>query len=181
MKFKSHFLAALCGLALAAGFAGHSQAAAVTWNVSASFNDGGTLTGYIATNVYGYISSFDVVTSSGSSFSGANYTPPNTTPGAFAKNTFDYSIANYQNGKPLDLVLTFASSLGTASASNILTSGYECAGSWSCGAASNTRATVSGSAVAVPGPIAGTGPLALLGAAGVFLAMRRRSSARRSD
>jgi hypothetical protein len=118
-------LAALAGLLMVADAAGQSRAADQTgvWKINATFSDGGTLSGFISTNYYGYISTFDLVTTLGATFSGANYINGQTTSGGGGANVFNY----FTNGaSPDSLILTFANSLQLVSGNNQITGGGEC-------------------------------------------------------
>ena len=69
--------AAFSGAVLAAAMTS-AASADVIWNVTGTFNDGGTLSGTFLINQYGYIdynAGYDLVTTAGSILPGFTYTP----------------------------------------------------------------------------------------------------------
>ena len=131
-----------------------AQAADITWNVSGTFNDGGTLTGSFNINQYGYLDGYDLTTSGGS-MPGIGYTPANS---YFANGNFYFDA---QPGYQGDLHLEFLNSLSVASANNPILGGnpgpsFECQGSYSCfdqqGGTTRFLAEGAASAAGVPEP-----------------------------
>jgi hypothetical protein len=156
-------------------FAGVSAANAdVIWNVTGTFNDGGTLSGTFGIDQYGYLSGYDLLTTPGGIGSGLNYTPGNS---YHATGMF---YVDAQPGYFGDLHLTFLDDLSFALASNPIIGGvggpsWECEASWSCYIPDGgpTRYIASGFAsAAVPEPIT----LSLFGSglAGAYAIRRRR-------
>lgn len=125
-----------------AAFSGALFAAAMTsaasadvmWNVTGTFNDGGTLSGTFLINQYGYIdynAGYDLVTTGGSVLPGFTYTQNDS---YWSNGTFyvDFEPSDYG-----DLHLTFLDNLGVGSLDNPLVGGapgpsWECGGSYSC-------------------------------------------------
>ena len=119
------------GFALIAASAMVSGAAQadVTWYVTGTFDDGGTLSGYFTVDVYGYpTTDYSITTTGGTSYAGLSYKPiaesglnssnPDNTP-ALVVFSQDFTAEN--------LYLNFADLLKTGSAHNPITTGsYEC-------------------------------------------------------
>jgi len=140
------------------------------WLTGAAFDDGTLLSGEFTTNVYGYVSSWNLTTETNGVFTGYDYT----------NGGIDYSASgshfiDFQPGYFSDLHIVFQDDLTIPSPeiNPIVTGGasYECQGSYSCFVpAGATRYLVSGEAV-VPEPAAWG--LMLVGFAGVGCALRR--------
>jgi hypothetical protein len=124
----------------------------VTWVVSGTFDDGGTVSGHFTIDVYGYLeNNFNLQTTAGSTLPGFDYTASDS---YYSNGTF---YVDFQRSYFQDLHLTFADNLGVASSDNPIVGGspgpsWECAGSYSCylPADGPTRYIASGSASAVP-------------------------------
>src|SRR5690348_4785079 len=89
----------------------------VVWSVNGTFQDGGTLSGTFTINVYGYLSDYDLKTSSVTPFGGFEYTPADS---YWSNGTF-YLAA--QPGYFGDLHLEFAGNLTVASFNNPIVPG----------------------------------------------------------
>ena len=168
MKFKSLLLAACCGVVVATVTSGASSAD-TQWDVSGLFNDGGNLSGVVTSNVYNYLSSWNLVTTAGSEFVGAVYDAADGNYSSQFAPTYEVAFNSGLNAPPtLFAQLTSASNNGAL----LNFSGYECTG-FTCNSSTAIR-TFTGAAVAVPGPEAGTGfVFASLAAACLFWRRRR--------
>jgi hypothetical protein len=107
-----------------------AQAADITWTVSGTFSDGGTLAGTFNINQYGFLDGYNLTTSGGS-MPGIGYTPANS---YYANGDFYFDA---QPGYQGDLHLEFLDSLAIASNNNPIIGGnpgpsFECQGSYSC-------------------------------------------------
>ena len=140
--------------------------AAVTWNITGVFNDGGTLSGTITLNVYDFLQKdFTLTTTAGSLESGFTYTASdsyfsNTNPSYAPKPIYIDFEPQYQS----DLHIQFANDLGVAAPVDKIVGGlggpsFECIHSWSCPGPGMpgyaVRYLVSGQATLVGGPVAG--------------------------
>jgi hypothetical protein len=148
----------------------------VTWLVSGTFDDGGTLSGHFTIDQYGYLEdNFSLTTTAGSTLPGFTY---NASDSYYSNGTL---YVDFQPGYDADLHLTFADSLLVASSDNPLEGGspgpsWECASSYSCyvPAGGPTRYISSGSAVGtIPEP--STWAMMLLGFAGLGISGYRAS------
>jgi len=162
-----------CAAAIAVATAPSTASADVTWTVTGSFDDGGSLSGFFNINVYGFLAGYDLKTTVGSTDAAFDYTPSNS---YYSNGTFYVDAQpQYQS----DLHLTFANDLGVASASNPIVGGsqgpsWECQGSYNCYLPANgaIRYITSGSASAlVPEPAAWA--LMMVGFGGLGSALRR--------
>lgn len=151
----------------------------VTWLVDANFADGGTVSGYFTVNTYGYLSSFDLLTTPGDGFASFDYTDQNS---YFSNGAFYVDAQpKYQS----DLHLVFADDLNVAVANNPVLGGddgpsYECQGSFSCYVPTDgaIRYITDGFAsAAVPEPASWAMMLAGFGALGAALRGQRRKLA----
>jgi hypothetical protein len=149
--FKMLFVAAaFAAMAVPAA----AQAADITWTVSGTFNDGGSLGGTFNINQYGFLDGYDLTTSGGS-MPGIGYTPANS---YFSNGNFYFDA---QPGYQGDLHIDFLDSLTVATANNPIIGGnpgpsFECQGSYSCfdqqGGTTRFLAEGSATAGAVPEP-----------------------------
>lgn len=131
-------LFAAIGCAAAVLAAPAVASADVHWQVDATFDDGGSLTGWFDINVYGYIMDYDLVTTAGSVVTtGRSYTPQNS----YWNNSVEAPLwIEAWNDDPAyfgGLHLQFLNDLVTASASNPIVGGspgpsWECRDSWIC-------------------------------------------------
>lgn len=132
LGFKMRMKALFAAAALAVGLATVPAKADVTWYVTGTFNDGGTLTGQFTLNVYGFLlNDFSFTTTAGSALPGFTY---NSSTSYYSNGTF---FTDAQPGYFGDLHLTFANDLNVGSLNNPLVGGapgpsWECASSWSC-------------------------------------------------
>jgi hypothetical protein len=123
------------------------------------FNDAGTASGFFTLNTYGYVSSYDVVTTAGSIMGGATYATGMGQPSTTINPTND-SITFNLSGYDGFLLLTFADTLFPPSSTvdPIVTGGasFECSSyetlSSTCGSNGVERIVTSGSAI-VPEPV----------------------------
>jgi hypothetical protein len=169
-------LVAGCAMALTTAAAPSIASADVHWLVNGTFDDGGTVGGYFNINAYGYLSGYDLKTTTGTTEPGFDYNPGDS---YFANGTFYVDAqAQYQS----DLHLDFVNGLSVASASNPILGGspgpsWECQGSFSCyipqGGAIRYIAGGFASA-AVPEPAAWTLMLTGFAAIGAGLRLARR-------
>ncbi len=143
-----------------------------------TFNDGGTAVGYFDLNVYGYLSDFNLATTSGSILAGNTYIaggPVGTPP----SNSFTFNTT----GSVFDLVLDLAAPLGFASggadaiipgsaAGSVLAGSYEvCVSNQvACGVPFGTARLITSGDVYAPEPTA----LSLLAAGVVLTSVARR-------
>ncbi len=174
-------LLAIAGCALALIAVAPSVASAdVVWTVTGAFDDGGTLSGFFDTNVYGYLSGFNLQTTTGTSDVAFDY---NASDSYYSNGTF---YVDAQPGYQSDLHLQFANSLSVASANNTIQGGHagpswECQGSYGCYLPSggSIRYLTSGyaSTGAVPEPAAWTMMIVGFGGIGAVLRRRRIASA----
>jgi hypothetical protein len=126
--------AASCAAALTAAMAPSAAHADVTWNVTGTFDDNGTVSGFFNINVYGYLDGYDLKTTNGSPqgpVTAFDYTPADS---YFSNGTF---YVDAQPGYEADLHLEFTDDLSVPLAYNPIKGGeggpsYECQGSFSC-------------------------------------------------
>ena len=134
--------------ALAAAFSffaiGHSQEAKadVVYVLSGvTFDDGGTATGSFTINTSGYLESYNITTTLGSTISGYSYTSPAPNAGQIVPNSPPASgILVFPNVDPYEaqLELKFQNPFGSPGVDPILTGpsptgpSFECTGSFSC-------------------------------------------------
>jgi hypothetical protein len=184
---KMALAAAGCAMALTATPA----AADVTWYVTGTFDDGGQLSGYFTVNVYGYLTSYDLLAGPGGLHgTDFDYTPAttyksNTVSAPFRLNAWDRDPP-YKGG----LQLVFESAFLTPAARNDLVTNlagenpsWECRDSWVCPTTApgqnQTRFLESGRAstsrALVPEPA--TWALMILGFGTAGAALRRRRTA----
>ena len=131
------FVRGACAAAAALlGFGGAAQAA-TTWNISGTFNDGGTLSGTITLNDYDFLQDdFTLTTTAGSVESGFTYTAANS----FYSNTNPSYVSlpiyiDFQPGYTSELHVQFANDLGVSAPTDAIIGGYqsfECLNSFSC-------------------------------------------------
>ena len=181
MKFvasKRLLAIAGCAAALMAAAAPSAASADVVWTVTGNFNDGGSLSGFFDINVYGFLSGFNLQTTTGSTDTAFDYNPSNS---YYSNGTFYVDAEpSYQS----DLHLQFVNSLSVASANNPIQGGqgghsWECQGSFSCflpsGGAIRYLTDGHASAGAVPEPAAWT--MMIVGFGGIGAVLRRRRTA----
>jgi hypothetical protein len=178
-------LRGLCATAAASVLAMAGAAKAdVTWLISGTFNDGGTLSGKITLNQYDFlVNDFPLTTTAGSAESGFTYTAANS----YFSNTNTSSnpaappfYIDFQPQYFSDLHIQFAHDLGVPAATDAIVGGYqgpsfECQNSFSCPNGSlpdyAIRYLVSGqAAMTVPEPA--TWGLMILGLGGLGAALR---------
>ena len=174
-------------MAAAAGvlaMAGAAQAD-TTWNINGTFNDGGTLTGAITLNQYGYLENNFSLTTSGGALTGFTYTSADS----YYSNNNPGSTPAYVDFQPQyysDLHIQFGNDLGTPAPTDPIIGGYqgpsfECDNSYSCPTGSSddyaVRYLTSGEATlagGVPEPASWGLMILGLGAVGGALRMGRR-------
>ncbi len=164
IRFAAALAASACVLATSAAVAD------THWVVAGLFDDGTTLSGYFNLNTYGYLDSYKLTTQAGPVLAANVYVSGGMkAPGSL---TVDFE-PTYQE----DLHLSFANAPNIAGPTDtLLTTSYECQGSFSCFVPSGgaTRYLISGFASA-PEPAAWA--LMLVGVAGLGATMRRRRAA----
>ncbi len=145
-----------------------SVAAADThWVVSGTFDDGTTLSGYFNINVYDQLSGFQLNTQTGPVLAADVYqTGDPTSAGA--------TILDFQPTYEEDLELSFANPVGIAASTDpLLTTSYECVGSYGCeGASGGERRYIVSGVASAPEPAAWA--LMLLGIGGLGMSLRAR-------
>jgi hypothetical protein len=168
---NSRYLAC-AGLVAVLGLASVAQADE-HWGIDATFADGGTLKGYIDFNTYGYVASYDLVTSAAGAFGGFDFTagggnisPSGGGPGATEVTLFGPS----DDGDQLTLMVSkpFTTEI---SDNTLLTSTFECFGSYSCPTSGTVRYLSAPSTLAAPEPASWS--MMLLGLGGVGAVLRR--------
>lgn len=178
---KSKLVPALALAACVAGLSSQANAD-VWWQLKdVTFDDGGTLSGVIDVNVYGFLSYWSLTTTAG--------THTNTTGGPLAGDTYTPSInSSINSGTSITfysstlpaydgwLTLNFQDSLTTAESNNpIVGLSFECVG-FTCPNGTETRYVTAGYAAVPEAPtwammIVGAG---LLGLGGTFMRGRAR-------
>lgn len=199
-KFATGFkaLASLFAVGLCLAGATGAKADIVYVLSGVQFDDGGTLTGSFTLNTYGYLESYNLTSTLGTTIAGYSYQSPAPVSGGIIPNSPPGSgILLFANVNPDQsaLQLMFEFPFGSPGADPIVTGSspagpsWECAGSYNCqftGQPTNpygfgggpiwgpTRFVTEGIATAVPE--ASTWTMMLLGFAGVgFFAYRRQS------
>ena len=144
------------------------------WTLAdATFDDGTTLTGSFSTDVYGFVTDWNLSTQADGIFTSYNYTTGGTDYAASGNYFIDF-----QPGYFGDLHVAFQNdlSIATPTVDPIVTgeASFECQSSYSCFVPMDgaTRYLVSGYADSAPEPTAWA--LMLIGFAGVGYALRRR-------
>jgi hypothetical protein len=183
MKTSLGIAIAVAVLALAAP----ASASPVTqlWDVTGTFDDGGTLSGYFTWTIDGYLSSangsLDLTTSTGTTLAGTTYSlPPSFPDGGAPTNGFVITNGYYQ---VLSLQFEYPLTPGSTSPDPIVVgaNSYECY-SYGCPPGGtdgvDTRYFTGGSAVAAT-PVPAALPLFASGIGGLgFIAWRRKRKAR---
>lgn len=166
MNIKSHFIGAFCAFALVGGSCGYSHAQTaqppVTWSLSGNFDTGGTLIGSFIQDTYGYLlGNSYLFSTTGTTIGASTFDSANVFSGGTA-----HSALSFGNNAGYYLTLNFSHDLLTPSANAFTgTESYN-----------GKTLNVSGTAFAVPGPVAGAGLLpALLGLLGFGLYRRRNA------
>jgi hypothetical protein len=147
----------------------------ITWDVSGTFDDGGTFSGAFTLNVYGYLASGSITTTLGTTLPGTTYNVVAVPHGGIIPGTPPADGIDLYVGYGEILQIVFTKSLETLGTDLIVVGlngpSFECY-SFSCppGGADGvtTRYIATGSAVATPLPSTWTMMLAGLGGLGFF-------------
>lgn len=190
MSISKTLMRGLCAAAGALAMAGVAHAD-TTWNLTGTFNDGGSLTGTITLNQYGFLyDNYTVTTTAGSLQSGFTYTSADS----FFSNSTTTSIPaappfyiDFQPGYEADLHLEFSGDPLTSAPTDLFVGGYqgpsfECQNSYSCYTEPTYNPTIryltSGEAtLAVPEPASWALMIVGLGGIGGALRFNRRKPA----
>lgn len=173
--------AAAAAATLAMAGAAHAD---TTWNITGTFNDGGTLTGSVTLDQYDYLLGDFTLTTSGGAQTGFTYTSADS----YFSNSAPGSSPFYIDFQPqyyADLHIVFTNDLGVAAPTNLIIGGYqgpsfECQNSYSCPADGGDPAFairyLSGEATlaGVPEPASWGLMILGLGAVGATLRLGRR-------
>jgi hypothetical protein len=182
MRLSRGFVMAIAAVVAAGSLAALPTAAKadVTWFVTGTFSDGGTVDGTFNINAYGYLSGYDLLTTGGDGFSSFDYTEQNS---YFSNGAF---YVDAQPDYQQDLHLEFVGDLSIPVANNPIVGGdqgpsYECQGSFGCYVPTTDGAlryiTSGFASAAVPEPAIWAMMLAGFGGLGMALRGQRRKFA----